>query len=72
MRHSPLNNSVLGGAEMNNYAKSIKRKLDQSIQKLLWNRKEYVHNPERDFNRNRKLSLGTLIELLITMQGLLI
>ncbi len=52
---------------MNKYAKSIKRKLDQCIQKLLWNRKEYVHNPKRDFTRNRKLSLRTLIELLITM-----
>lgn len=52
---------------MNKYAKSIKKKLDQCIQKLLWNREDYVRDPERDFTRNRKLSLGGLIELLITM-----
>ena len=52
---------------MNEYAKSVKRKMDQSIQKLLWNRQDYVLNPKSDFTRNRKLSLRTLVELLITM-----
>lgn len=52
---------------MNQFARSIKKKMDQSIQKLLWNREDYVLNPKSDFTRNRKLSLKTLIELLITM-----
>ncbi|MBN2795340.1 MAG: hypothetical protein JXR88_08055 [Clostridia bacterium] len=30
-------------------------------------REEYVHNPKKDFTRNRKISLRILIELLITM-----
>lgn len=52
---------------MNEYAKTIKKKMDQSIQKLLWNREDFVLNPKSDFTRNRKLSLKKLIELLITM-----
>ncbi len=52
---------------MNKYAKSIKKKLNQSIHKLVWNRGDYVHDPKRNFTRNRKISLRTLIELLITM-----
>lgn len=52
---------------MNEYTKYIKKKLNESIQKLVWNRVDYVHDPKRDFTRNRKISLRTLIELLITM-----
>lgn len=52
---------------MNNYPRSIKYNLDQSIQKLLWNREKFVNNPRKDFVRNRKLSLKTVVELLITM-----
>lgn len=50
---------------MNKYAKTIKKKLNQSIQKLVRNREDYVYDPIRDFTRNRKISLRTLIELLI-------
>lgn len=52
---------------MNKFANKIKKKLDQNIQKLIWKREDYVHNPKRDFTRNRKISLTVLIELLITM-----
>ena len=52
---------------MNTYAKLVKKKMDQSIQKLLWSRENYVLNPATDFTRNRKLSLRTLVELLITL-----
>ena len=52
---------------MNKHAKFIKKKLNQNIQKLVWNREDYVYDPKRDFTRNRKISLRTLIELLITM-----
>ncbi len=51
---------------MNKYTNTIKRKLNQSIQKLVWNRENYVYDPKRDFTRKRKISLRTLIELLIT------
>lgn len=52
---------------MNIYPRSIKNKLDQTIQKLLGNREKFVNNPNKDFIRNRKLSLKRVIELLITM-----
>lgn len=52
---------------MNKYPKLIKKNLDNCIQKLMWNREKCVVNPEKDFTRNRKISLKTLVELLISM-----
>lgn len=52
---------------MNKYPKLIKKNLDKCIQKLMWNREKYVVNPEKDFTRNRKISLKILIELLISL-----
>ncbi len=51
---------------MNKYPRYVKKKLDQCIQQLIWNREKYVMNPEKDFTRNRKISLKMLIEILIT------
>jgi len=66
MWRSLLNNSVLGGAEMNKFAKSIKKKMDQCVQRVIWNRERFVNNPKADFIRTRKISMKTLIEFLIT------
>lgn len=52
---------------MNKYPKFIRKKLNQSIQKVLWKRESFVINPRKDFIRNRKLSMKTLIKILITM-----
>ncbi|MBI4857215.1 MAG: hypothetical protein HY818_10810 [Acetobacterium woodii] len=52
---------------MNIYPRSIKNKLEQTIQKLLENREKFANNPNKDLIRNRKLSLKMVIELLITM-----
>lgn len=52
---------------MSKYAKNVKKKLDQCIQKLTLNRHDFVRNPNKDFTRVRKISFKTLIEILITM-----
>ncbi len=31
---------------MNKFAKKLKKKLDQSIKKLVWNRDDYVRDPK--------------------------
>ena len=52
---------------MNNYPKLIKRKLDVCIQNLISMRHTFVNDPEKDFIRNRKITMKGLIEILITM-----
>lgn len=52
---------------MNKCPNKVKKILDNCIHKLVWMRNDYVMKPKKDFSRNRKLSLKTLIELLITM-----
>ena len=54
---------------MNIYAKNIKKKLDESIEKLSKVIFLFSKNPEKDFTRNRKLPIKKLIEFLIFMGG---
>lgn len=52
---------------MNFYAKSIKEKLDTSINKLVQNVQEFVKQPGKDFTRNRSLTIKKLVDILITI-----
>lgn len=52
---------------MNVLPRLVKMRLDNSIKKLVAQKEKYVKHPNRDFIRNRKLSLSKLVELLITM-----
>ena len=54
---------------MNVYAKTIKKKLDRSIQNLSEIISLFSKNPGKDFTRNRKLPIKEFIKLLIFMGG---
>lgn len=48
---------------------SIKNILDDVIAEITTNPENYVYNPEKDFSRNRKLPLSTVIKMMIGMGG---
>ena len=54
---------------MNIPAKDIKKKLDESIEKLSKVIFLFSKNPEKDFTHDRKLPIKKLIEFLIFMGG---
>ena len=47
----------------------ITKAFNTTIQEFVSRRAEYVLNPDRDFTRNRKLTLDTLIRMLLQMKG---
>ena len=48
---------------------SIKNILEDVIAEITTNPENYVYNPEKDFSRNRKLPLSTVIKMIIGMGG---
>lgn len=52
---------------MKNVTKHLKHTLDQSIAKIAINRELFLSNPEKDFIRNRKLSLPTMCNIMLSM-----
>ena len=47
----------------------ITKAFNTTIQEFVSRRAEYVLNPDRNFTRNRKLTLDTLIRMLLQMKG---
>lgn len=54
---------------MNEYPNTVKEKLMSLIDVMSASPEQYVKNPSRDFTRNRKLSFGDVIKLMISMGG---
>lgn len=50
-------------------AEKAKRCLDDAIAYIAENRTEYVHNPASDFTRERKLSMGDTMRLILSIDG---
>lgn len=51
------------------FEEKIKRNLDNAIANIAEHRADYVHNPDADFTRNRKMSMGDTMRLIISMDG---
>lgn len=51
------------------YPETIRHKLDIAIDLVVKNKKRVVKNPDKDFSRNRKLTLRDTIALLLSMSG---
>lgn len=54
---------------MNEYAKTIMKKLLDSITEVELNSREFVVNPEIDFTRKRKLEFKEMIRIMLSMGG---
>ena len=54
---------------MNNFPRLIRKRLNKCIKKLCENKNEFVKHPDRDFTRNRKISLESLINLIINFKS---
>jgi len=54
---------------MNEYPNAVKERLSALIRELSASPELFVKNPGKDFTRNRKLSFGTVMHLLISMGG---
>jgi hypothetical protein len=57
-----------GGTGIMNFSVQVKSLLFKDVSKVAGNHTLYSHNPGKDFTRNRKLGLETLIKLMLTMQ----
>lgn len=49
--------------------KTIKKALDNAIQLVVQNKKNYVSNPAADFTRNRKLDMKKILNIILGMNG---
>lgn len=54
---------------MNNYAESIKIKLENVLEEINNQHQLYVKNPLKDFSRKRKLSFKEVLKLILSMEG---
>jgi len=54
---------------MKDYPQFLKNRLSTLVGEVADSRRLYVKNPETDFTRNRKLSLETVMQLIISMGG---
>ena len=54
---------------MNYYPNKLKSKLLSLIDNVAHNKVLYVKDPTRDFTRNRKLDLKTMLKILLSMGG---
>lgn len=69
MWRSPLKKYIFKEAIMTNYPSFVKGKLIETISKMAKEPKSFVKNPNKDFTRNRKLSLNTVMKLMLSMGG---
>lgn len=51
------------------FEEETKRNLDNTIANIAMHRADYVHNPDSDFTRNRKLNMRDAMSLLLSMEG---
>jgi hypothetical protein len=51
-----------------NFPDQVKALLFNDVSRIASNHKQYSYNPNRDFTRNRKLGLETLIKFMLTME----
>ncbi len=54
---------------MNNYPNKLRNKLLSLIDEVVENKVLYAKDPTRDFTRNRKLDLKTMLKILLSMGG---
>lgn len=54
---------------MNKFPRLIRTRLNKCIKKLCENKSEFVKHPDKDFTRNRKISLENLINLIINFKS---
>ena len=54
---------------MNEYANSIKEKLDTLLTEMHEYSSMFVNNPEKDFTRKRKLNFKDMLSILLSMEG---
>lgn len=54
---------------MNKFAKKLKNKLWNIIDKMEMNQYMFVKKQNKDFSRKRKLTFSTMIHLLLSMNG---
>lgn len=54
---------------MSSVSRNVKKRLDTAISEISKTPEKFVKNPQKDFTRNRKLSLETTIRVILSMGG---